>query len=66
MHYAMYGLMVGGLFSNSFVVNESSLVAFCVTTSVTLHAYSAMTKTSAEGRKKLHFLLILVLLGLLR
>ena len=66
MHYAMYGLMVGGLFSNSFVVNESSLVAFCVTTSVTLHAYSAMTKTSAEGRKNLHFLLVLGLLGLIR
>jgi hypothetical protein len=62
----MYGLMVSGLFSNSFVVNEASLVAFCVTTSAAIHAYSILTKSSPEAKRSWHFVLTLVLLGLLR
>ena len=62
----MYGLLVCGLFSNSFVVNESSLIGFCVTTSVTLHAYVVLVKSGQEERRGRHFLLALVLMGLTR
>ena len=66
LHYLMYCFSICGLFSNSFVVNEASLVAFTVATSVVLHAYKVLSKPCQETRRTLHFVLVLFLLGLLR
>jgi hypothetical protein len=62
----MYSFLICGLFSNSFVVNEASLVAFCVATSSVLHAYNVLSKSGQENKRSLHFVVTLLLLGLLR
>jgi hypothetical protein len=62
----MYSLYMCGLFSNSFVVGESSLLAFCVATSALLHAFNVLAKSGPETRRSLHFVLTLFFLGLLR
>jgi hypothetical protein len=66
LHYVLYGLLIGGLFSNSFVVNEASLVAFCVAASVAIHSLTLLSKQAMDGQKFNLFLISLVTMGLLR
>ena len=66
LHYLLYFILISGFFSNSFVVNEDSLVAFCVATSALLHAYNVLVKSEQETNRSWHLVLTLLLLGLLR